>query len=163
MTEFGRLLRALIDQRVDFIIVGGLAATIHGSARSTVDVDVVYSRSPANIERLVAALAPYQPYPRGAPAGLPFRWSADTIRSGLNFTLVSTIGAVDLLGEVTGGGTYEHLLPHAVSVTYENGSCLCVSLPKLIALKRAAGRPKDNEVLAELELLLELQKGSDSD
>ena len=157
MTEFGRLLRALIDQRVDFIIVGGLAATIHGSARSTLDVDVVYSRSDTNVERLVSALAPYQPYLRGAPAGLPFRWSADTIRAGLNFTLVTTVGAIDLLGEVTGGGRYEELAPFAVPVDYQGESCLCVSLPKLIALKRAAGRPKDHEIIAELELLLELR------
>lgn len=157
MTQFGRLLQALIDGRVEFIIVGGLAATIHGSSRVTQDIDIVYRRSDENIARLVAALGPYKPYVRGAPANLPFEWSVDTVRSGLNFTLVSTIGWVDLLGEVTGGGKYEDLVADAVSVRYHGDSILCVSLAQLIALKRAAGRPKDNEALAELELLRELQ------
>jgi hypothetical protein len=157
VTQFGRLLHALIDGRVECIVVGGLAATIHGSARVTQDVDIAYRRTDENIARLVAALGPYRPYLRGAPANLPFEWSATTVRSGLNFTLVSTAGWINLLGEVTGGGTYDDLVGAAVAVQYHGASVLCVSLDTLIALKRAAGRPKDNEVVAELEVLRELQ------
>ena len=75
----------------------GVAATIHGSARVTQDLDIVYARTPENFARLVAALAPHAPYLRGAPPGLPFRWDAETIRRGLNFTLTTTLGDVDLL------------------------------------------------------------------
>jgi hypothetical protein len=64
---------------VEYVIVGGLAATIHGSSRLTHDIDVVYSRSEDNVSRLVAALAPHDPYPRGAPPGLPFEWSEETV------------------------------------------------------------------------------------
>ena len=162
MTQFGRLLQALIEGRVEFIIVGGLAATIHGSARVTQDIDIVYGRSDQNIARLVAALAPYAPYLRGAPPNLPFKWSVETLKAGLNFTLVSTVGWIDLLGEVTGGGGYDSLHSDAVPVEYHGHQVLCVSLTKLIDLKRAAGRPKDNESLAELETILDLQRDEKS-
>src|SRR5687768_15715314 len=101
---FGALLRALTEREVRFIIIGGVAATIHGSARHTRDIDFVYSRDDENIRRIVTALVPYAPYLRGAPAGLPFRWDAATIRGGLNFTLTTSVSDVDFLGEVVGGG-----------------------------------------------------------
>ncbi len=67
-------LKVFQEGGVDFVLVGGLAARAHGAARSTQDVDVVYSRSKANLRRLQAAPVAYDPYPWGAPAGLPFRW-----------------------------------------------------------------------------------------
>ena len=92
---------------------------------------------------------------RGAPPGLPFRWDSETIQAGLNFTLTTNLGDLDLLGEVTGGGSYEDLLPFSEELTAFNVPCRFVTLERLIQLKRAAGRPKDLEVLAELQALLE--------
>jgi predicted nucleotidyltransferase len=74
---------------------------------------------------------------------------------GLNFTLTTEYGDLDLLGDVTGGGTYEQLLPFAQEVTAFETTCWVISLEKLIQLKRAAGRPKDLEAIAELQALLE--------
>ena len=155
MTDFEGLLRTLSDGRVEFILIGGTAARAHGSARSTNDIDVVYRRTVENLQRLEAALAGHAPYLRGAPPGLPFRWDARTIKSGLNFTLVTDLGDLDLLGEVVGGGRYEDLIEHSIEIDALGVRCRCVDLPKLIALKRAAGRPKDFEVIAELEAILE--------
>jgi len=155
VTDYGKLLRALKDAGVDFIIVGGIAAVAHGSARLTQDLDVVYSRDPGNLKCLAAALAPHSPYLRGAPAGLPFRWDAETIRRGLNFTLTTSLGEIDLLGEITGGGAYEALLPHTITLNLFESSCLCLDLECLIRVKRAAGRPRDLEAVAELETLRE--------
>ena len=112
MTDFGRLLEALATHDVHYIIIGGFAATAHGSAFLTVDLDVVYDRSATQVQRLVAALRPLSPYLRGAPPGLPFTLDAETIVRGLNFTLRTSAGDLDLLGEAAGGGTYEALLPH---------------------------------------------------
>src|SRR3990167_3614262 len=109
MTDFAALLRCLSEAGVEFILVGGAAATAHGSARLTQDVDVVYRRSSANLARLVTALAGHAPYLRGAPPGLPFRWDARALERGLNFTLTTDLGDLDLLGEIVGGGTYEDL------------------------------------------------------
>lgn len=153
-TDFEGLLRALLGGRVEFVLVGGLAATVHGSTRSTIDVDIVYRRSPDNLARLVAALAPLSPYPRGAPPGLPFRFDVGTVERGLNFTLDTTLGALDLLGEIAGGGRYEDLLPKSEVIRLFGFDCRCVTLEALVALKRAAGRPRDLEALAELEALL---------
>jgi hypothetical protein len=72
MTDFRELIRVLAKAPVEFIIVGGLAATIHGSARLTKGLDIIYNRTQENAALLVHALAPYKPYLRGAPAGLPF-------------------------------------------------------------------------------------------
>ena len=160
MTDFRRLLDALTEGHVEFVIVGGLASTAHGSARLTQDIDVVYSRAAANLDRLIVALAPYHPYLRGAPAGLPFLWDVATLRRGLNFTLTTTIGDIDLLGEIAGGGGFEALRPHTVELEMFGFRCRCLDLPTLIHVKRAAGRPKDLEVLAELEALLEEQDES---
>jgi len=154
-TDFKGLLRGLLEARVDFIVVGGVACNVHGSARATFDVDVVYARTADNIDRLVNALAPIQPYLRGAPPGLPFSFDAKTIRAGLNFTLMTSLGDMDLLGEITGGGTYEQLLPATVEVDLFGFPCRCVTLEKLIHLKRSSGRTKDLEVLAELEAIAE--------
>ncbi|HYV97687.1 MAG TPA: hypothetical protein VE967_09555 [Gemmatimonadaceae bacterium] len=155
MTQLERLLTALGKANVEFIIVGGVAARAHGSSRLTDDLDVVYARSPGNLARLVDALASLRPYLRGAPAGLPFEWSVTTIRAGLNFTLTTTAGAIDLLGEITGGGTYDDLASHTLPVTLFGREVLLLDLPALIRVKRAAGRPKDLEVIAELEVIEE--------
>jgi hypothetical protein len=155
VTQLERLLRALQDTGVEFIIVGGVAARAHGSARVTDDLDVCYARHPANLERVVRALAPLKPYLRGAPPGLPFEWSVRTLQAGLNFTLTTSAGAIDLLGEIVGGGRYEQLLPHTLSITLFRREVRLLDLPWLIHVKRAAGRPKDLEVVAELEALRE--------
>ena len=125
MTVFERLLEVLSQAGIEFIVIGGFAATAHGSAHLTVDLDVVYRRTPVNIDRLASALKPLQPYLRGAPPGLPFRFDGETIRQGLNFT-VRDVGGLD---------------------------CRFVNLQTLIRLKRAAGRPKDLERIAQLEAL----------
>jgi predicted nucleotidyltransferase len=158
MIDFPKLLQLLTAHDVAFIIIGGVAAVIHGSSRLTQDLDVVYQRSPQNLTRLVQALAEQSPYLRGAPPGLPFQWSVATLRMGLNFTLETSVGPLDLLGEVTGGGSYEDLLEHTIEVEVFGVRCRCLDLLALIRTKRAAGRPKDLEAIAELEVIREEQQ-----
>jgi predicted nucleotidyltransferase len=155
MTNYLELIHLLVDGGVEFIIVGGAAATAHGSARLTEDLDVVYRRTRENVGRLVATLRPCAPYPRGAPPDLPFDWSERTVWNGLNFTLRTSLGALDLFGEITGGGDYDDLLPDCILLELAAAECLCLRLERLIQVKRAAGRPKDFEAIAELEAILE--------
>jgi predicted nucleotidyltransferase len=163
MTDFAGLLRRLGGAGVEFIVVGGAAATAHGSARLTLDLDVVYRRTLENLRRVVESLSPVHPYLRGAPPGLPFRWDVETLTRGLNFTLTTDLGAIDLLGEIAGGGRYEALLPTAETISIFGVECRCLSLRQLIAVKRAAGRVKDLEALAELEAIAEERRESDPD
>lgn len=161
MTDFAAIIRMLADANVDFLLVGGVAATLHGSSRLTRDVDVVYARTPDNISRIAAALAPQEPYLRGAPAGLPFVLDTQTLTRGLNFTLTTRLGDLDLLGEIAGGGGFEALRPHSEPIRIFDRDVLCLDLPTLIRTKRAAGRPRDLEVIAELEAIAEeRQRGS---
>lgn len=157
--NFVDILTLLARHEIKYILVGGGAGIAHGLARATYDVDVVYSRDVDNIQRLVDALRDQAPYLRGAPPGLPFRWDVATIQHGLNFTLTTSLGNLDLLGEITGGGTFEELLPHCASIEFHGIRCHVVTLERLILLKRAAGRPKDLEVIAELQSLLEERDG----
>jgi predicted nucleotidyltransferase len=156
-TKFKEIYQLLEEAGIKFILIGGGAANVHGSARLTLDVDVVYSRELENMQKLVTCLAPLHPYLRGAPPGLPFRFDLGTLRNGLNFTLSTDFGDLDLLGEVAGGGTYEALLPHTKSVIALGVSLRCLDVDKLIALKRAAGRTKDLEMIAELEIIRQEQ------
>lgn len=155
MTDLVGLLRVLADARVEIIIAGGIAANLLGSARTTTDLDVIYRRTDDNMHRLVGGLSPLHPYLRGAPAGLPFVFDVATLRRGLNFTLTTDLGPLDLLGEVTGGGTYEDLVEESVPSVDFGEHVRCLTLERLIATKRAAGRPKDLVALSELEALLE--------
>ena len=149
------LLPTLIQGGVEFIVIGGVAAIIHGSARATYDVVLLYSRNEANIQRLANLLAPYMPYLREAPRDLPFVWDVKTIRNGLNFTLTTELGDIDLLGDVAGGETYQTLLAHSFDVDAFGVRFKCIDLPTLIRIKEAADRPKDREAIAELRVLLE--------
>lgn len=157
-TDFAGLLTRLLEARVAFILVGGIAGNVHGAARATYDIDVVYARDEANLRHLAEALGPVHPYLRGAPPGLPFRLEPQTLRAGLNFTLSTDLGDIDLLGEIIGGGTYEDLLPSTIEIAVFGSSCRCVTLDTLIRLKRAAGRPRDLDALAELEALADESK-----
>jgi hypothetical protein len=157
MTDFAGLLLVLHENEVEFILVGGVAAAVHGAIHTTRDLDVVYARTPENFARLARALAPLNAYLRGAPPGLPFHWDVETIAHGLNFTLDTSLGEIDVLGEIVGGGSYDELEPHCLKVSVFNTECLCLDLDTLIWVKRAAGRPKDFEAIAELDALREEQ------
>jgi hypothetical protein len=153
MTQFDEIIRLLTAGGVEFVVVGGVAGVAHGAARTTWDLDVVYRRTPENLNRIAVTLAPYHPYPRGAPPDLPFIWDARTLQFGVNFTLKTDLGLLDLLGEITGGGKYEDVLPHSVSLPLFDNPCMCLDLDHLIETKRAAGRPKDFDAIAELQAI----------
>jgi hypothetical protein len=120
-------------------------------------MDLVYSRKKENIKRLAEALQPFQPRLRGAPESLLFRWDEETIAKGLNFTLTTSAGWLDVLGEITLGGNFEQLLSHSVKLDIFGHECLCLGLQRLIEVKRAAARRKDFEAIAELQAILEEQ------
>ena len=155
MIDLATILPRLVENGVDFVIIGGVAATVHGSSYITDDLDLCYARDQANLERLASSLTPFIPRLRGAPADVPFIWDAETLRHGLNFTLITDLGNLDLLGEVAGIGTYEQTRAGALLVQLCGVECAVLSLDKLITAKRAAGRPKDKLVLPELEALRE--------
>ena len=153
--QFEKALQALCDSHVQFVVIGGLAATFHGSARGTYVLDIRYSRAPCNLRQLAQALAPFHPKPRGFLDGIPFLWDETTLRNGSIFTLQTDIGEIDLLAEVAGLGAFDDVGKHAMTVEAFGRELLTLDLPGLIQAKRAAGREKDLSALPELESLLE--------
>ncbi len=157
--NFAYFLPKLVERGVDFILIGGGAAIAHGLARTTYDVDIVYNREISNLERLVEALQGIDLYYRGAPPGLPFLWDIATLSAGLNFTLTSTRGDIDLLGQAAGDGTWSGLQQDVELMQLYDHPVRVVTLSRLIELKQAAGRPKDFEIIAELQTL-QSERGS---
>ena len=159
MTDLHKILQLLAKGEVRFVIVGGVAASAHGSSYATFDLDLCYSREAANLSRVASTLAPYHPRLRGAPVGLPFLWDAQTLKQGLNFTLSTDLGDLNLLGKISGVGDFELAKKASVQMRLFGLECDVLSLDALIAAKRASGRPKDLLVLPELEALREALRG----
>jgi predicted nucleotidyltransferase len=156
-THIEAILTRLAGTGVEFVVIGGVAGLAHGSARVTFDVDVCYERSAENIRRLCDTLAPLHPRLRGAPEGLPFLLDPETVRAGLNFTLTTDLGAVDLLGEISGLGGYKSVKASSEVLSLYGLEMNVLTLEGLLAAKRAAARGKDKEAIVELEALLELK------
>jgi len=147
-------LRALRDADVEFVLIGGVAARLHGSPSLTRDVDICYSRDRDNVERLAAALGSLHARLRGVDDDVPFILDAATLLAGANFTFTTDVGDVDVLALPAGVEGYAELAEHAEVVDLDGTSILVTTLDDLIRMKRAAGRAKDR---AEVEILAALR------
>jgi predicted nucleotidyltransferase len=145
----------LTEARVRFVVVGGLAATAHGSARITDDVDVCYDTAPDNVAALARVLSGWNAYPRGIEAGLPFVMDERTMHAAPVLTLTTTQGNVDLMDIIAGIGDYRRCLAESEEIEVPPLRFRALTLPALIRAKRAAGRTKDFEHLVELEAIAE--------
>jgi hypothetical protein len=146
---------------VEYVIVGGVSAVLQGAPIVTRDLDICYRRTPSNIARLVAALAPMHPRARGFPQDLPFTFDERTIQLGPNFTLEVGVESLDLLGEMSAIGGYEEIIDQAREVQVGDCRVRVLALAQLIATKEAAGRAKDLAALPVLKATLELQQKQD--
>lgn len=147
--ELHPLLGSLIRHGVDFVVVGGVAGWIHGSAYPTFDLDVAYSRDRGNLERLAAALVDLRARWRGGPPDLPIELDAAMLHNGANFTFDTPFGRFDVLGELSGVRDYEELRREARIEGYEGLDFRVASIDHLIAMKRAANRVKDRLMIEE--------------
>jgi hypothetical protein len=160
MIGFERALKKLGRARVKFVVIGGLAAALRGSASMTDDVDICYERSPANLQRFSKALESFHPRRRDAPRGLPFRLDAKTLALGMNLRLTTDVGDLDLCGEVPGIGNYKQGMNLSETVQTSGQRLSVLSLEGLIRSRRAVGRTKALLILPELEALKELLSSS---
>jgi hypothetical protein len=147
------LLRRFADAGVDFVVIGGVAGGVHGSSLSTYDVDLAFGREPGNLEKLAAVLGSIEAKLRGAPPDVPFLLDAKTLAAGSNFTFTTTMGSVDILGDPAGAPPYEQLRRGATLVDVEGRQIRVASLDHLIAMKEAAGRPKDKLQATEYRVI----------
>lgn len=155
---FEIILSALVARDIRFVLVGGVAATIHGSVRFTNDLDICYDTAPDNVDRLVAILTEWQASLRGVEPGLPFILDRRTFRTTPLLTLTSTMGAIDLLDHVPGVGVYADAIKGSETVRIGATEFRALTLEALIASKKAVRRKKDLEHLIELEAILALRR-----
>ena len=160
VADVGELLRQLADAGVEFIVVGGAAAVIHGAPITTEDLDIVHRRTPENVSRLKTVLDQLDAHVREhANRRLPPQESA---LLGEGHVLLSTrVGPLDCLGMLADGRGFEELLPHTESIEEEGIEFRIVDLATLIDLKRKTGRAKDRLMLPVLVALAEELNGSD--
>jgi hypothetical protein len=137
------LLTLLVDQQVRFSVIGGVALIARGVQRSTQDLDIAYARDRQNLARLASALQPLHPKLRGVPGELPFVLDEASLRSGLNFTLDTDLGPLDLLGDVPGLGTFDQVDAVSSELDIAGTQVTVLTVQGLLLSKRAAGRPKD--------------------
>lgn len=149
-TRLERVAEVLRKHAVEFIVIGGEAATLHGSPLATFDTDLCYRRSAPNLARLAEALRELNVSLRGAPPGLPFRIDAASLGLGCNFTFTSDLGDLDLLGEVEPLGAFEAVDAHAETIDLDGLSVRVISLDDLIRVKEHIRRPKDQASLYQL-------------
>jgi len=144
------------DAEIDFVVIGGVAGGAHGSAFGTEDLDVAYSRATTNLEKLAAALLDLGAKLRGAPPDVPFILDARTLSEGGNFTFDTALGNVDILAYPAGAPAYDTLRAVAKEITVEGRLVRVASLDHLIAMKEAAGRPRDLTMAAEYRTIADL-------
>lgn len=149
-----RILRTLAEHRVRYVLIGGLAGRLWGSPTVTNDLDLCYARDRVNLERLAEALRALDARLRGVDSDVPFLLDAETLERGDHFTFATAAGNLDILGHPAGSRGFEDLIATATRMRLSGGTVPVTDLDDLIAMKRAAGRPKDR---VEVEILTALR------
>ncbi len=152
------MLKGLIDAKIEFVVIGGVAARAHGSPRITEDLDVCYSTEKETLDLLAGLLASCHAYPRAVESGLPFIMDRKTLETTPVLTLTTNQGALDLFDVVAGVGEFAAVSKASVDIDGGDVRFLALDLPGLVKAKKAAGRPKDLDQLPELEALIELRR-----
>jgi predicted nucleotidyltransferase len=151
------ILQRLTARGVDFVVIGGIAAVLHGSPTTTFDLDVCYATDPGNLTALGHVLTELDVQLRGIDEEIPFSPDGETLRRVEVLTLVTKFGELDLLSNPLGSPGYELLRRRADRFDLGGFSVLVASIDDLIAMKMAAGRTKDLAAAEELEAIRELR------
>jgi hypothetical protein len=153
------MLGGLTRGKIKFVVIGGVAAAVHGSSRVTNDLDICYDAGDRrNVKALATLLARWKAYPRGVEKNLPFMMDEGTLRGAPVMTLVTAEGDLDVMDRVARVGDYDAVRRHSERISALGVSFRVLDLPSLIKAKRAAGRPRDFDHLPELEALWELRR-----
>jgi hypothetical protein len=147
-----------VEGGVDFVVVGGVAAVAHGSVAFTQDLDISYAGDEQNLDRLGRVLVDLGARLRGVTDGVPFIPDRRTLKRTRILTLETPLGLIDLLAEPDGAPVYERLRDRAVPQKVAGVDVRVASLDDLIAMKKAAGRPRDLVAVEELEAIRRLQR-----
>ena len=153
------LLKILASHDVDFVVGGGVAGVLHGSRLVTQDVDVCAPLTLENLTRILASLAGLNPRFRVAHENRPLPADPAALSGYKNLYLVTDLGQIDVLSEITGVGSYDEVASHTITVDLAGTGCRVLDLDTLIRAKRALNLPKDRQAIVELEAIRERISG----
>jgi hypothetical protein len=149
------ILKRLNNQNVKYVLVGGMACVVHGSQVVTQDVDICAPFTAENLKGLCAALADIHPRFRMARDLQPMPQTLDTLTAFKNLYLITDLGQLDILSEITGVGKYSDLEQHTIAVDLRGISVRVLDIDTLILAKKAMNAPKDRQVVIELAAIRE--------
>lgn len=151
------LFRTLAEHRLEYVLIGALAARLSGYPLLTSDADIAAARTPENLERLAAALRALDAkvYTEALPEGLPFDCTANMLARAEGWNLVTSAGRLDILFAPAGSGGYDELARTADQYDVQGVSVPAASLVAIMRMKQAAGRPKDLQAVAIIKAMLE--------
>ncbi len=156
MLNLQKILQRILSKKVECILVGGFAAVAHGSSTLTRDLDVCFSFHPENIRKLIEALEDIHPHMRAGPGILPLEHYTVERLSQLNNLYVKTDwGDLDLLGQIKGIGNFEEVSKKTIEIEIFGYPCRILDIDSLIKAKEAMDRPKDKQVVLELQVIRE--------
>ena len=154
-------MRRLDAAGVDFVIIGGIAAIAHGSPQITRDLDIVHATDDENLVRLGRALRDLRATLRGVTDDVPFVPDARSLRSARVLALDTEEGPLDVMVQPDGSKGYEQLRAGSIEAIVGGLAVRVAGLDDLIAMKKAAGRPKDRIYVEELEAIKRLSAQAD--
>lgn len=159
MQNLKALLERLLENKIDFVLVGGFASVVHGSTLVTQDLDICVAMSPEQIERLRQALADLHPVLRMNPGFQPsFLDHPKDLTRIHNIYLKTDLGILDMMSELPPVGDFETIKKNALEVHLYGHSCKVIALDDLIQIKKSMTRPKDQETLRQLLKIKSLKK-----
>jgi predicted nucleotidyltransferase len=156
--DAGEILHRLVERGVDFVVIGGIAAVLHGSARNTFDLDICFATDDVNLAALADVLLALGARLKGVEEEVPFVPDARTLRQVDLLTLVTSLGELDVLARPPGAPPYAELRRRADRYDLGGFNVLVASVDDLIAMKETARRAKDLLDIEELEAIKRLRR-----
>lgn len=154
---FYNLIERLVNNGVDFVIVGGFAGVVHGCSYVTQDVDICCDFSPINLLALQKAISDLDPVHRMTPKRLKLKLTEETCSQFKNLYLDTNVGQLDCLSFVDGLGDYKQVKQESEFIEVEDKKMRVLSLDALIKAKRAMNRPRDRQAISQLEAIKKLK------
>lgn len=160
MGNLNNLLKRLLQSQIDFVLIGGYAAVVHGSSQVTQDIDICAVMTGENLARLREALKELDPKHRMNPSFKPSLMDYPAPDQTLdNFYLQTNEGVLDIIRDVRPVGTFDRIKQKAVEITLFGHPCKVISIDDLIEVKKSMVRPKDKATLEELEYVRSRMRG----
>jgi hypothetical protein len=156
--DLSKLLKLLLENDIDFVLIGGFAAVVHGSTLVTQDLDICSTMSVDNIQKLRAVLKDLNPIHRmNRKANLSFLEHPKNLDGLNNVYLETDLGILDILSATQPVGDFEAVKYNAIDIPLYGFTCKVISIDDLIKVKTAMKRPKDLQAVIELKKVKELE------